>query len=108
MYVYINVYVYTHTWILWRFPGMDDVPGLAYLARPRAPAGAPQWVLPCVQPGRPSGLMETTKKTGGIHHETYETYGIHGTSVNGIFEIWNIWNIWNIIFMANSCDNIPI
>lgn len=23
--------------------------GLAYLARPRAPAGAPQWVLPCVQ-----------------------------------------------------------
>lgn len=23
--------------------------GLAYLARPRAPAGAPEWVLPCVQ-----------------------------------------------------------
>ena len=26
--------------------------GLAYLARPRATAGTPQWVLPCVQPGR--------------------------------------------------------
>ena len=55
LYAYIIVYLHSPpdigfaTFI--RF-STETLPGLAYLARPRATAGTPQWVLPCVQPGQ--------------------------------------------------------
>ena len=43
-------------------PGHETWPGLAYLARPRATAGTPQWVLPCVQPGQTQDAQDQRGK----------------------------------------------
>ena len=67
LYAYIIIIVYLHfppyigfaTFI--RF-STETWPGLAYLARPRATAGTPQWVLPCVQPGQTQDAQDQRGK----------------------------------------------
>ena len=65
LYAYIIVYLHCPPYIGFatfiRF-STETWPGLAYLARPRATAGTPQWVLPCVQPGQTQDAQDQRGK----------------------------------------------